>query len=398
MSEDLSKRLNKRCDCLKISLDKPQVLSYIIIKLQEKGGILMRYHKIEVDEKVWNYLKSKAEPFEDTPNSVLNRILFGTVSQYDSTIKLKETGNSDLVLPPGIPKALSQVLEVIYEIKKSNRSRTEATNIVARRRDTAPQTIIDKYCRQLNKKAYEIDELLEEQDLSGFKLLLKNKFTNHKDVIDNFFDSFSGNPSSQYQWLSGENKESEKIIESENIIFVCRNDATRQNFIFVEDASDGKALLVTPEGKIKALDPGLFEEIEEQNKDYLLSHDLITELQIAKYHEFMRNIFPVNNESSSRATSIPIPDRRITEDDLIPHIVEVLQRHQGRAPKEVVDKEMYQKLQNIFEQPWYQEFVSGSTPRWRHHVAWAKERAKHRGFIKWPSQSGHGIWELTETP
>ena len=33
----------------------------------------MQYHRIEVDEKVWNYLKSKAEPFEDTPNSVLRR-------------------------------------------------------------------------------------------------------------------------------------------------------------------------------------------------------------------------------------------------------------------------------------------------------------------------------------
>ena len=358
----------------------------------------MRYYKIEVDEKVWNFLKSKAEPLEDTPNSVLNRILFGTANQYDSTPKLKQTGNNELVLPPGIPKALSQVLEVIYEVKKSNRSRTEATNIVARRRRTAPQTIIDKYCRQLSKKAYEIDRLLQEQDLSGFKLLLVNKFTNHKDVIDYFFDSFFGHPSSQYQGLPGENMESEKIEESENIIFVYKNEAAYQNFIFLEDASGGKVLLVTPEGKIKALDPGLFGEIEGQNKDYFLSHDLITELQIDKYHEFIRNTFSVNNESSKKTSSIPIPDKRITRDDLIPHIIEVLQGHGGKAPKEVVDKEMYQKFQIIFKQPWYQEIVSNNTPRWKHFVAWAKERAKHRGFIKWPSQSSHGIWELTHDP
>jgi len=358
----------------------------------------MRYHKIEVDEKVWGYLQSKAEPFEDTPNSVLNRILFGGPEQKTLTIKLKNDENSGLVLPPGIPKALSQVLEVIYEVKNSNRTRTEATNIVARRRGTAPQTIIDKYCRQLSKRAYEIDQLLQEQDLSVFKLLLKNKFTNHKDVIDYFFTLFSDHPSFQYKAFPGKNKESETIEESENIIFVCENKNTHQNFIFLEDASDGKALLVTPEGKIKALEPVLFGESEEQNKDYLLSHDLITELQIAKYHEFMRNIFPVNNESSRKTSSIPIPEKKITEDDLIPHIVEVLRQHGGKAPKEVVDKEMYQKFQTIFEQPWYQGLISGNTPRWKHFVAWAKERAKHRGLIKWPSQSGHGIWELTLAP
>ena len=30
---------------------------------------------IRIDEDVWNYLKKKAEPFEDTPNSVLRRLL-----------------------------------------------------------------------------------------------------------------------------------------------------------------------------------------------------------------------------------------------------------------------------------------------------------------------------------
>lgn len=37
----------------------------------------MKFYTIEIDEKVWNYLKKNAEPFKDTPNSVLNRILFG---------------------------------------------------------------------------------------------------------------------------------------------------------------------------------------------------------------------------------------------------------------------------------------------------------------------------------
>jgi len=37
----------------------------------------MKFYTIEVDEKVWNYLKKNAEPFKDTPNSVLNRLIFG---------------------------------------------------------------------------------------------------------------------------------------------------------------------------------------------------------------------------------------------------------------------------------------------------------------------------------
>jgi hypothetical protein len=158
----------------------------------------MRYYKIEIDGKVWNYLKSKAEPFEDTPNTVLNRILFGDSAQGDFTNKLIEAESSPLTLPGGIPKALSQILEVIYEVRKFNRSRTEATNIVARRRGTAPQTIIDKYSRQLSKKAYEIDELLQEHSLEGFKMLLLNKFDSHQDLIISVFNDLQSSEIKDY--------------------------------------------------------------------------------------------------------------------------------------------------------------------------------------------------------
>lgn len=46
----------------------------------------MKFYTIEVDEKVWNYLKKNAEPFKDTPNSVLNRLIFGTGNKPASTI------------------------------------------------------------------------------------------------------------------------------------------------------------------------------------------------------------------------------------------------------------------------------------------------------------------------
>ncbi len=38
----------------------------------------MKMFSIEIDGKVWRYLQKHAEPFIDTPNSVLNRLLLGT--------------------------------------------------------------------------------------------------------------------------------------------------------------------------------------------------------------------------------------------------------------------------------------------------------------------------------
>jgi hypothetical protein len=41
----------------------------------------MKMYQIEVDEKVWRYLQKHAEPFIDTPNSVLSRLLLATSQQ-----------------------------------------------------------------------------------------------------------------------------------------------------------------------------------------------------------------------------------------------------------------------------------------------------------------------------
>ncbi|MGD8410031.1 MAG: hypothetical protein PVF39_01900, partial [Desulfobacterales bacterium] len=89
----------------------------------------------------------------------------------------------------GTPKSLAQILEVIYEMEINGYSRTEATNRVAQNRGTAPQTITDKYCRQLGKKANEINELLSEPGYEQFKQLLKSKFSGHQVIIDTYFES-----------------------------------------------------------------------------------------------------------------------------------------------------------------------------------------------------------------
>jgi hypothetical protein len=141
---------------------------------------------IEIDENVWRYLQKHAEPFIDTPNSVLSRLLLGTSIHPPDN---EDTPDAPTISVEGTPKSLAQILEVIYEMEINGYSRTEATHRVAQNRGTAPQTITDKYCRQLGKKANEIDELLSEPGYEQFKQLLRSKFSGHQVIIDTYFES-----------------------------------------------------------------------------------------------------------------------------------------------------------------------------------------------------------------
>jgi len=146
----------------------------------------VKMYPIEIDEQIWHFLQQNAEPFVDTPNSVLNRLLFGAGGKKDEAGDLYTIPSVDI---EGLPKSLSQILEVVYEIEVNGYSRIQATNRVARKRGTAPQTITDKYCRQLGKRAHEIDELLAEPGYPSFKDLLRSKFSGHRSIIDMYFDS-----------------------------------------------------------------------------------------------------------------------------------------------------------------------------------------------------------------
>ena len=146
----------------------------------------MKMHTIEIDENIWTYLQKRAEPFVDTPNSVLNRILFDT---SQSPAPKSPEPEIPTVSIQGIPKSLAQILEVIYEIEVNGCSRTEATKRVAHKRGTSPQTITDKYCRQIGKKAHEIDQLLSEPGYESFRKILETKFNAHRQVIDSYFET-----------------------------------------------------------------------------------------------------------------------------------------------------------------------------------------------------------------
>ena len=146
----------------------------------------MKMHSIEVDDDIWYHLQQHAEPFVDTPNSVLNRLLFSKKVEKEETASVLSIPS---VTIQGLPKSLAQILEVIYEMEVNGYGRTEATNRVAKQRGTAPQTVTDKYCRQLGRRAHEIDELLTEPGYSGFKDLLASKYSDHQGIIDMYFDS-----------------------------------------------------------------------------------------------------------------------------------------------------------------------------------------------------------------
>ena len=146
----------------------------------------MKQYSIEIDEDLWHHLQAHAEPFVDTPNSVLKRLLFDAHSPQEET-------HSALTIPTvsiqGLPKSLAQILEVVYEMEVNGYSRTQATNRVAKKRGTAPQTVTDKYCRQLGKRAHEIDALLAESGYTGFRELLAKKYSPHQPIIEMYFDS-----------------------------------------------------------------------------------------------------------------------------------------------------------------------------------------------------------------
>jgi predicted type IV restriction endonuclease len=91
------------------------------------------------------------------------------------------------------------------------------------------------------------------------------------------------------------------------------------------------------------------------------------------------------------------PASKISQSDIIPHILKSILRHGDRALKKTVEDDVYSEFKNLFDQPWYQELTTtANVPRWQHNVAWARNLAKDRGLIKPPEESGRGYWELTE--
>jgi hypothetical protein len=89
-------------------------------------------------------------------------------------------------LPGGVPKSLEHTLQVAYLVRYSKMSRSNATNYLAKLHRIYPQTIIDKYCRQLDLTAYEFDQLLQSDDLNSLKELLHKKHPSFYKIINEY--------------------------------------------------------------------------------------------------------------------------------------------------------------------------------------------------------------------
>ena len=138
-------------------------------------------HSVDIDDEVYDYLKSKAEPFKnppDTPNSVLRRLLL----KEDNSRIMNVDDMSD-PFPGGTPMALKQILMVINLVDSKGLSRLQATHKVANYYRIALQTVIDKYTRQLNLTTAEFDRLLTESDRSNLARQINNKIPGYDKLI-----------------------------------------------------------------------------------------------------------------------------------------------------------------------------------------------------------------------
>jgi hypothetical protein len=152
----------------------------------------MRFHQVEVDEDIFQFVKMRAEPLVDTFNSVLRRLLLVNEqaprgSKHLSSSTPGSPAKNSGALPSfsgGTPQALRQILEVASLVRGGAYTRTAATSFVAKQHNVFPQTVLDKYCRQLGLTAGQFDRLLEQADNAELQTLLKSKFPGHGDVIE----------------------------------------------------------------------------------------------------------------------------------------------------------------------------------------------------------------------
>jgi len=146
-------------------------------------------HNVEVDDEVFAFVQKHAEPLVDTFNSALRRILASsrqTMIGEGRTIPATSSGlgGEAYQFPPGTPQALLQILEVVRLVCSGFDTRMGATKQVANKLRVFPQTILDKYTRQLGLAAAEFDRLLAPERCEELRSLLHSKFLGHVDVVD----------------------------------------------------------------------------------------------------------------------------------------------------------------------------------------------------------------------
>ncbi|HEV2098699.1 MAG TPA: hypothetical protein VGR45_07195 [Stellaceae bacterium] len=143
--------------------------------------------KVEIDDEVLALVNRNAESLIGSLTAVLH-ILQATIAQRRPEAETDSpTGSGSYEVPFGTPQALRQILEIVWLVRRAGRTRREATREVAVKLGVAPQTVIDKYTRQLALTAPQFDRLLAAERSDELQMRLRSKFPEYGEVIDHAF-------------------------------------------------------------------------------------------------------------------------------------------------------------------------------------------------------------------
>lgn len=146
----------------------------------------MTWHSVKVDDDVFAKVQTSAEPLIDDFNSALRRLL-DLEDDPNSRRKSRSLAGGSASLPqfpPRTPEALRQILSVIHLVRRGGLERPYATRAVAASLGVFPQTVLDKYTRQLGISAALFDELLVAAPPNELTDRLIRVFPGHRGEIE----------------------------------------------------------------------------------------------------------------------------------------------------------------------------------------------------------------------
>lgn len=88
--------------------------------------------------------------------------------------------------------------------------------------------------------------------------------------------------------ISSLNNKKKDFIKKGFNMEICKNKKTGKTFVYLDEEDNGQLLMITPDGSVKALEPDLFTEpveIDKEEKLKVEDQGLISNAQIAVYHQ-----------------------------------------------------------------------------------------------------------------
>ncbi|MBM3712890.1 MAG: hypothetical protein FJW56_05590 [Actinobacteria bacterium] len=194
------------------------------------------------------------------------------------------------------------------------------------------------------------------------------------------------------QLLSYSEVISGKYLMIANNIF---DDQAKKQKVRLELPKIWKIILLNPsEDFIKIIKDELENNLGISDREEILQ--FIYNLTEKSYQIEFENIPQGPATTDKNHDAIIRPPKSLTQDEIIPYIIDIIGQKGGAASKNFVEGKIYRELQNIFSQSYYEEKLACGVTRWEKDVAWAKQRAVDKGLIKKPDRYDRGIWKLTQ--